>query len=217
MDTRAEQVRLWRGLVLRAVSFLVVVIALVAFGRYRFETHAQELRVAERSAYETRRKVVELKHQAAFADSFGPRFRSMADGGAVGSFDKPRVLDRFEATLQPFSDQLERYALAGQSSFELDGAPALEQHALYRHRLSFELKPRHEEQFLKLLQAITAQTRGVAAIERCDIGRISDEASAALKAHCTINWYTFGDRIAAGAGSAAPVGAPVPGLGARAK
>ena len=217
MDARAEQTRLWRDLGVKAVLFAVLVAGFAALAVYRFNAHAQQRVGAERDASDMRRKVVELKQQATFAQAFGQRFQTMADAGAIGSFNKPRELDRFETTLRPFNDQMERYALSGQAGFELQGAPALERYALYRHRLSFEMKPRHEEHFLRLMDAITRQTRGVAAIERCDIGRVSDDLAAGLIAHCTMNWYTFGDRAGPASGVTTPGGAPRPALSAQAK
>ena len=217
MDTMAEHARLWRDLGIKALLFAVLVAGFAGLAVYRFKAHAQERVGAERDASDMRRKVVELKQQATFAQAFGRRFQTMADAGAIGSFNKPRELDRFETTLRPFNEQLERYALSGQAGFDLQGAPPLERYALYRHRLSFEMKPRHEEHFLRLMNAITRQTHGVAAIERCDIGRASEDLSAGLVAHCTMNWYTFGDRAGPASGATAPGGAPRPALSAQAK
>lgn len=219
MDARAEVRQMLRRPALIAAAMVLGACAFAALAWVRYDQLAEVERSQMRQASEQRRQLAELRRQSQDAQASAPRYEQLIASGAVGTFDKTRALDSFEAIARAFPGQVLGYSLSGQASFDLDDAASLSQHVLYRHRLSFEMEPRHEETFLRLLNALARDLPGLASIEGCEMKRSGDDAGAGLKARCTMDWVSFGDRSArAGTGDGGPmVPAPAPALNARAR
>lgn len=217
MRARAERAVRARLPDVIAALLLAGALALSGLAWHRFDQMQQRQATARRDAVALRQAIVALRQNRDDLVAYGPRYHALQAGGGIGVFDKPRALDGFEQAARPFGDQLRDYSLAAQAPAQADvpGASALQHHDLYRHQLSFDARPVHEEAFVAMLSTLQRRTPGTAAIESCELGRAQGAGPAELSAHCTMNWYSFVPRAGGLAASATmpgptPAGAAMP-------
>lgn len=189
-----------------AGALLTVALALAVIAWQRFDRMQQRQHDAERERSAMRRAIADLRQNRDDAVTYGPRFVALRTAGSIGTFDKPRALDSFEANTRAFGEQVQDYSLAAQTAADLPAAAALQHHDLFRHRLDFELRPLHEETFITMLDSLRSSLDGSVSIESCDLSRRGDGGQeSALTARCTLNWYSFVPRGAAPGGIAGSV------------
>ncbi len=191
-----------------AGAMLVAAAALGVAAWWRFDDGQQRRAAAHREIVEARRSISSLRQSRDDAREYWTRYQTLLDSGAIGSFDKPRALDRFEASLRPFADQIEAYSLAARASADPEQSGRLTHHDVFRHGLSFEMRPVHEEAFLQMLANVERNANGVAAVEQCELRRAAGSGSSMLQARCAMNWYGFVPR-GGGAQAAAPMAGPM--------
>lgn len=185
-----------------AGALLLLALALAVAAWQRFDRMQQRQHATHREQVAMRRAIVDLRQNRDDAVTYGPRFAALRAAGSIGTFDKPRALDAFEAHTRAFGEQVQDYSLAAQTAANLPAASALQHHDLFRHRLDFELRPLHEETFITMLDALRRSLEGSVAIESCDLGRRSGNSEPGLTARCTLNWYSFVPRGAMPGGTA---------------
>ncbi|HMN79790.1 MAG TPA: hypothetical protein PKA20_07645 [Burkholderiaceae bacterium] len=180
-----------------AGALLLLALALAVVAWQRFDRIQQRQHDTERERIAMRRTIADLRQNRDDAVAFGPRFVALRAAGSIGTFDKPRALDAFEAYTRAFGDQVQDYSLAAQTAADLPAASALQHHDLFRHQLDFELRPLHEETFITMLDTLRGSLDGSVAIESCDLSRRDGGSEPGLAARCTLNWYSFVPRGAA--------------------
>ena len=180
-----------RRALLLTLAMLVAAVLIGHIAKGRYERHSKTKQHEAQVARDTKRLVFSLRSQNRQAIRHVDEFRGLMRMKSVGRFDKAWQLDEFEVSLIPYADQIERYVLAAQVSAEVPGAQALEQHAVFAHRLSFEAKPRHELMLLSMLNAISDDSDTLRTIERCQLSRSGEAGSSTLSTRCTVHWYSF--------------------------
>ena len=191
-----------------AALMMLGALALGVVAWWRFDANQHQRAAAHREVVEARRAISTLRASRDDVREYWLRYQALLDSGAIGNFDKPRALDRFEASLRPFADQIEAYSLAARASADPEQSGRLTHHDVFRHGLSFEMRPLHEESFLQMLDNVERNTNGVAAVEQCELRRAAGSGSSMLQASCAMNWYGFVPR-GGGTQAAAPMANPM--------
>lgn len=162
------------------------VFATLAWQHHDRAEHAQAQYVAERRAAVAH--LASLRNEAELGRSHADAFARLAAAGTVGVPDKLAAIDRIEAALTPWHDEVVRFTLGG--SRPVDGAEG-GQHALHATRLDLDLVPRHEASLLALLAAVRSAVPGVADVERCDIRPRGEVVTEGLAAACSLTWHAY--------------------------
>jgi hypothetical protein len=192
--------------------------AYLAMDQYEEQVTLEEkLGRAERDAQNA---LHQARESLALSERVSARFQELQRAGLFDPIDKPRAIDRAEASLHPYFATVARYQIGG--GREIAPAP-LAPAAKYQidiEHVAVDFEPLHEERFLDVWDAIAGLRGPAGGVESCELHRPTKEAvdnSAGngqlppLKARCLLTWYRLQGVPAA---TLAPAGA-LPGAESR--
>jgi hypothetical protein len=226
MSGLADSIRTLRTPLIIASTLLGLAVACAVVASRRHDAKLGDRASVELQARAKHAEVAELRRQLDIAKASIGQYQLLRDKGVVGRLDRPDALDKFEATARRFDQQVGAYRLGGQTPVQAVGAAegvgTLGGHQLYRYEMSVEMKPRHEESFLRMLDQLATAAGPTTLVENCELSRVvrdptadkvggdaglaaADAEPPELLARCVMAWHNF-EPIVAEAANIRPAG-----------